>query len=129
MPSKATMSPGEEQCYRRGIELWNLGRFFEAHEQWEIAWRTAQGPTRRFLQGLIQFAVALHKAGQGRPAGTVRLFELGRAKWVGLPDVFAGLDLPRFVEQMAGQVNRAVRGEPADGFGAAMGTRATENNY
>ena len=63
-----------------GRALFNAGRFFEAHEAWEEAWRVETGPPRLLLQGLIQIAAGFLKAGQGRAAGAVRLLESGVRK-------------------------------------------------
>ncbi|MDM7324494.1 MAG: DUF309 domain-containing protein, partial [Thermus sp.] len=45
-------------------QAWHLfqkGRYFEAHEVLEEVWREAHGEKRRFLQGLILLAAALHQ--------------------------------------------------------------------
>jgi predicted metal-dependent hydrolase len=55
--------------YREGVELFNRGAFFEAHEALEDVWRAALQPDKKFLQGLIQVAVALHHHGNGNLAG------------------------------------------------------------
>src|SRR5882762_10496727 len=54
---------------RRGIELFNSAEFFEAHEVLEDVWRAAPEPERKFLQGLIQVAVALHHHSRGNLVG------------------------------------------------------------
>ncbi len=65
----------------RGRELFNAGRYFEAHEVWEDAWLAEKGETRRFLQGLIQITAGFHKGlRQGQPGGCVRLLEAGLSK-------------------------------------------------
>ena len=61
-----------------GVGLFDAGRFFDAHEIWETAWRGETGARRLALQGLIQIAAGFHKGlVQGRPAGMVRLLEAG----------------------------------------------------
>ena len=57
-----------EQC-REGIELFNRAAFFDAHEALEDVWRAAPQSEKKFLQGLIQVAVALHHHGNGNLAG------------------------------------------------------------
>jgi molybdopterin-guanine dinucleotide biosynthesis protein A len=43
------------------------GRFFAAHEAWEIAWlRCKPGKLREGLRGLVQWTAAAHHASQGR---------------------------------------------------------------
>ena len=58
------MTDAEE--FEHGCELFNRGRFFDAHEAWERLWMHAHGPTRLFLQGLIQIAAGCHKAYERR---------------------------------------------------------------
>lgn len=64
----------------RGRDLFDGGRYFEAHEAWEEVWHRERGESRTALQGLIQIAAALHKAGLGQPRGCVRLLEAGLSK-------------------------------------------------
>lgn len=45
----------------RADELGAEGRFFDAHEELEIAWKAAEGETKVLLQGLIQIAAGLHR--------------------------------------------------------------------
>jgi predicted metal-dependent hydrolase len=42
---------------KRGIELFNSGRFWDAHEAWELEWMPdRKGPDAGFYKGLIQVA-------------------------------------------------------------------------
>jgi len=43
-----------------GVRLFNRGRYFEAHEEWEAAWVTAEGGDRGFLESLVQLASGMH---------------------------------------------------------------------
>ncbi len=45
----------------RADELGAEGRFFDAHEELELAWKAADGETKILLQGLIQIAAGLHR--------------------------------------------------------------------
>ena len=56
----------------RGIEHFNRGEFFEAHEVWEEAWTPERDPRRRFLQSLIHVAVGSYHATRGNPEGACR---------------------------------------------------------
>src|SRR5689334_6221512 len=57
--------------YRYGIDLFNHGFYWEAHEAWESLWHVAgrSGPTADFLKGLIKLAAAGVKLREGRAAG------------------------------------------------------------
>jgi uncharacterized protein len=52
-----------------GINFFNSGRYFEAHESWEDLWRITKGPLRLFYQGLVQAAVGLHHLSRGNLNG------------------------------------------------------------
>jgi uncharacterized protein len=56
------LSPEErERLFREGIDLFDRGRFFEAHEAWEEIWRSTTPEPKGLFQGLIQVAAALHQ--------------------------------------------------------------------
>lgn len=62
------------RLYLRGIDLFNHGFYWEAHEAWEALWhacRRAGGPAD-FFKGLIKLAAAGVKAREGRPEGVRR---------------------------------------------------------
>jgi predicted metal-dependent hydrolase len=66
----------------RADALASEGRFFEAHEELEAAWRDAAGADKTVLQGVIQLAAGLHRLSRdpSRPEGARYLFERGREK-------------------------------------------------
>jgi len=55
--------------YREGVELFNRAAFFEAHEALEDVWRAAPQAEKKFVQGLIQVAVALYHHGNRNSIG------------------------------------------------------------
>src|SRR3954468_11913443 len=59
-------------AYKLGLEHIRAGRYFEAHEELEIAWRAAAPEERDFYQGLVHVAVAWYQAGRGRRVGAER---------------------------------------------------------
>src|SRR5437879_10594544 len=61
-----------------GIELFNRGLYWEAHEAWEEAWTPdRRGPDRGFYKGLIQVAAGcLHYRRRNR-RGTVNKWRSG----------------------------------------------------
>lgn len=68
---------------QRGIELFNAGAWFEAHEAWEEVWMKCGREERFFVQGLIHCAVAWHHARQGNFEGAARQAEKGARKLAG----------------------------------------------
>jgi hypothetical protein len=61
------------RVYLRGLELFNGGYYWEAHEAWESLWHACgrAGPAADFLKGLIKLAAAGVKVREGRPRGVV----------------------------------------------------------
>jgi len=88
-----------EPQYLKGIEFFNNCDFFEAHEAWEEVWTEYQGPSRKFLQGLIQTAVALHHFGNGNIRGARKLFTSSRNYLEPYRPKHMGLDLEKFLGQ------------------------------
>lgn len=60
--------------YLWGIDLFNNGYYWEAHETWEAVWHAAQrrGIVADFCKALIKLAAAGVKAREGRPNGVQR---------------------------------------------------------
>ncbi len=76
-----TVSRATRRALAEGCRRFDEGRYFDAHEVWEEAWRVQSGPARLLLQGLIQIAAGFHKGlVHGRPAGMARLLEAGLGK-------------------------------------------------
>jgi len=119
-----------EDALERGRELYAAGRFFEAHEAWEAAWRVESGPMRRLLQGLIQVAAANHKmAVQRQPIGMVRLIGMAIERLAPFPDGFAGLQLDRFRSDLGRSGEEALTwlaGGPAPSGPSHLGRYVTE---
>ncbi|MDQ6771369.1 MAG: DUF309 domain-containing protein [Candidatus Dormibacteraeota bacterium] len=65
-------------CLERGIELFDQGLYWEAHEAWEEAWTPDRhGSDRGFYKGLIQVAAGcLHSTRRNR-RGTLNKWRSG----------------------------------------------------
>lgn len=77
----------------RGVEEFNHGHFFEAHELWEELWNESVGEEKRFYQGLIQIAAGYHKLSLAQHRGAYKLLERGRQTLVELPPDSVNFDL------------------------------------
>lgn len=92
----------ESTPYLWGVDLYNHGYLWEAHEAWEGLWHASKAdPTQAcYLQGLIQCAAAWLKIPMGQPRGVERLSALALeklaqvARAAGSP--YMGLDLADF---------------------------------
>jgi predicted metal-dependent hydrolase len=65
----------ESDQYLRGIALFNQADFFDAHEALEDIWRAAPAENKKFLQGMVQIAVAFHHYSTGNRIGMRSVLE------------------------------------------------------
>jgi predicted metal-dependent hydrolase len=101
--------------YEAGLELIRAGRYFEAHEELEAAWRAAKPPERDFLQGLVHVAVAWYQAGRGNRNGCVRQLEKAARRLGPYGPSHRGVDVANLLGQVTAAAERATRGELALG--------------
>src|SRR5690349_24097122 len=88
-----------EPLYLQGIEHFNACDFYESHEVWEELWTDYHGPSRKFYQGLIQAAVALHHFGNGNIRGARKLYYSSRTYLEPYRPWHMGLDLEQFLAE------------------------------
>jgi predicted metal-dependent hydrolase len=94
------------ESYLWGIDLFNHGYYWEAHETWEAVWHAAgrKGAIADFCKALIKLAAAGVKAREGRPEGVKRHSQ--RAKQLlqsvtsecGDDQSFMGLSIPTLMQ-------------------------------
>src|SRR5260221_8270742 len=77
----------------RGLEAIRAGKFFEAHEELEVAWRAAGAEERDFYQGLVHVAVAWYQAGRGRPVATASQLEKAARRLGSFAPAHRGVDV------------------------------------
>ena len=102
--------------YRRGIQLFNQRHFFDAHEIWEDVWRESSGAEKKFLQGLIQAAVAFHHYSTGNLRGACSLMERARKNLVEYPGEFAGIRVAFLCASLAGWRESLTSGKAVPAF-------------
>jgi hypothetical protein len=98
-PRSARLDPADWQActlYLHGVDLYNHGFPWEAHEAWEVLWLRAPEASneRLLLQALIKLAAARVKQLQGQPKG-VQAHSEGARALLGRIDaaMLLGLDL------------------------------------
>ncbi len=100
----------DRDAYIRGIRLFNEGRFFDAHEMLEDVWRHAPAEQKKFLQGLIQLAVALHHHSRGNTIGAQSLLKRAAHNLAHYPDEFHGIRVHLLLRSMANWRDALERG-------------------
>ena len=83
-----------------GVRLFNLQKFFEAHEALEEVWLKTKGEQKAFLHGLIQIAAAFHHHSRGNFAGFRSLLEKGLGKLDPFGEDVEEIDLGSFRNQL-----------------------------
>lgn len=111
-PPIATQEPVPEKWrslhdYLLGVDLYNHGYWWEAHEAWERLWRASSGSVvaAEYFQGLIKASAAQLKLAVGEPEGARRhaaqaVDHLDRVASHQGKSPFMGLDVAAFVESL-----------------------------
>jgi predicted metal-dependent hydrolase len=90
-----------------GLELFNAGEYFEAHEELEHAWNQEPGPARELYRAVLQVAVAYLQITRGNYSGAMKMF-LRVRQWIDpLPEVCRGVQVGKLRRQ-AQRVREAV---------------------
>lgn len=101
----------KNETYLYGVDLFNHGFWWEAHEAWEKVWLTTKkfDLEGQFLQGMIQYSAALLKLYSGNKPGFDKLCREAQKKIDFCQEkmnethhhCFMGLNLFQWVERMA----------------------------
>lgn len=93
----------ENRDLARGLDLFNLSHFYDAHEALEDAWRESPRgmPLRRHLQGLVQLAVAFHHESRANLVGARSVLDRALRNLNGAEESFPFLDLARLHADLA----------------------------
>ncbi len=82
----------------KGIELFNAGRYWDAHEAWEEAWMPdRRGPDSGFFKGLIQVAAGCLHYGRHNRRGALNKWRSGADYLRPYLPAHRGLDLAALV--------------------------------
>lgn len=78
---------------RHGLELFNRGEYFEAHEALEEAWNEDDTPGRELYRAILQVAVAYLQIERGNYNGALKMF-LRLRQWIDpLPERCRGVEV------------------------------------
>jgi predicted metal-dependent hydrolase len=99
-----------EVALAEGLDLVRRGEYFQAHEELEIAWRSAEAEERDFCQGLVHVAVAWYQAGRGRETGCKRQLEKASRRLSSYAPAHRGVDVEALLAQVDRAADRVSRG-------------------
>jgi predicted metal-dependent hydrolase len=89
--------------YEHGLALARAGAYFEAHEEFERAWRACDPDERDFFQGLVHVVVSAYQTGRGKPVAAERQRLKALRRLAAFEPVHRGLD----VELLRAKLDRA----------------------
>jgi predicted metal-dependent hydrolase len=84
----------------RGLEYFNMGQYFEAHEYLETAWRDERREIRDLYRGVLQVAVGYYHLTRGNYIGAQKMFSRSRKFLDLLPEVCQGVNLAQLRQDM-----------------------------
>jgi predicted metal-dependent hydrolase len=94
---------------REGIRLFNEGKYFEAHEELEFAWKDERGKIRELYQGILEAGVTYLHIKRGNYRGAIKVF--GRSmKWlIGWPALCRGVNVAQLREDLEAAITQVER--------------------
>jgi predicted metal-dependent hydrolase len=105
------MPESQDPRFLEGIELFNRGEYFDAHEVWEDLWQDCPACDRRFYQALIQAAVSIYHFERGNYSGSARLARSSKRYLEPYRPVYRGLDVEVFCRQVEAYIAKALSGD------------------
>jgi predicted metal-dependent hydrolase len=83
---------------REGIDLFNKGKFYEAHEPLEEAWMESASPERVLYQGILQIGLAYYQISRDNYRGALKMFLRAQRNLTPLGDALLGIDIRQLLE-------------------------------
>ena len=93
---------------REGIQLFNNGKFYEAHEPLEEAWMETDNPERVLYQGILQIGLAYYQISRGNYRGALKMFLRAQRNLKPLGTALLGIDINQLLKDANG-VESALR--------------------
>lgn len=106
----------------QGIELFDKGQYWEAHEALEAAWRDESNPVRYLYQGILQVGIVYLQIERNNFIGMAKMFERCK-KWLRpWPDQCRGIDVAQLRADVAAAVTAAGKLGPGnlEGFDRSL---------
>jgi predicted metal-dependent hydrolase len=75
----------------KGLQCYESGEFFLAHEHWEGVWLKCEEPEKTFLQALIQITAAFHHLQRKNFIGAASLLRAALGRLDAFPAAFGGI--------------------------------------
>ena len=97
---------------QKGIQHFNQGDYYEAHEWFEDAWRETPDPSREFYRALLHISGGFYRLTQGKPTAAKKFFSHAE-KWLSeFPDDHQGFDLQQLRRNLGKIIKQIDQGHP-----------------
>jgi len=93
----------------KGIRLFNAGKYFEAHEELEIAWRAERGKIRELYQGILEAGVTYLHIRRGNYRGAVKVYRRSMRWLREWPSICRGVDVARLRQDLEAAITHVER--------------------
>jgi uncharacterized protein len=101
-----------EANHELGREHARAGRWFQAHEAWETAWKQSKGsPEAEFYKGLSQMGAGYVHLLRGNSHGAQTLLRRGAMRIGRYPDPHEGIATKALAARLIGDAERVERGQ------------------
>lgn len=105
----------------KGIQLFNQKKYFEAHEELELAWRDEPGGIRDLYRGILQIGVAYYHIQHRNFTGAQKMF-VRAEKWLDpFSDNYLGINVGK-LKKDATKISRLLRNGELDEINTTDGT-------
>ena len=81
-----------------GIDQFNRGEYYEAHESFELAWMETSAPERLLYQGILQIGLAYYQISRGNFRGAMKMFKRAQKHLDSLGGSFLGVNIRKLQE-------------------------------
>ncbi len=92
-----------------GLELFNQGRYFEAHEELETAWKDERAKVRRLYQGILEAGVTYLHIRRGNYPGALKVYSRSMKWLTDWPEICRGIDVGQLRTDLEAAINEVRR--------------------
>lgn len=100
--------------FKQALHLFNQGKFFEAHEYFEAAWRETNDETREFYRALLQLSGGYYRLTQDRPTAARKFFTHALHWLQGFPDPHLGINTDLIQQNLREMIKAIDSGSESD---------------
>ena len=106
---------------KTGIEIFNEGFYFDAHEIMELRWVIDKSKFRNLYRGLIQLSAAFYHLDRGNTRGAIKLLKMAEENLAPYKNDGYSFDLPELlneIQKLRAQIsNSTANGSVINQFG------------